>query len=156
MGSPRPRLPEGASPLCGPSGKAGASACGRTLRFDPTSDSGFIIFPSTVITPLIMPGNEKPQTLSAQRPWRSPLRYECGSGSNQGSRWKAVSTATVWRGSLARAPGQLGPLWVRTTQVRVRDAAAGEPHSSPTGAHRAGGRLIPLSPAHLLPTWPVW
>lgn len=132
IGSPRPRLPEGASPLCHPSGKAGASVCGRTLRFDPTSDSGFIIFPSTVIMPLIMPGNEKPQTLSAQRPWRSLLYYECGSGSYQGGKWKAVSTATLMSGGLARAPGQLRLLWVRD-------------HSGPscTGCCSRGASFIP-------------
>lgn len=90
-----------------PLGEASAYVCGWTLCFDPTSDSSFIIFPSTVIMPLIMPGNEKPQPLSAQRPRRSLSCYECGSGLYQGHKWKAVSKATLVRGSLIQGLGQL-------------------------------------------------
>lgn len=55
----------------------GWSPCAQTLCFDPTSDSGFIIFPGTVIMPLIVPGNGKPQMRSAWLPCRSQLYYEC-------------------------------------------------------------------------------
>lgn len=73
-------------------------ACGhgRTLCFDLTSGLSFIIFPSTVIIPLIIPGNEKLQTFSTRRPCRSLLYYKCESWLNQRNDLKAEFPKRPW------------------------------------------------------------
>ena len=105
------RLDERASLLCCPLDLR-EPVCGWTLCFGPASDSGFIIFPSTVIMPLIIPGNEKPQMLSAQRPCTSLLYPEFDTKLiAPGKQLEArMSTVTLIRGGLAQGLGQLRPL----------------------------------------------